>query len=239
MRLFPAADRGLKDIGWLQSRFVFSFSSYRDPLKAGFGLLRVFNDDLVQPKGGFGIHPHENMEIISIMLAGRMNHKDTMGYSTEVKPGGVQIMSAGSGLRHEEWNIGDKEVRFLQIWIEPKLQNIPPRYQRRHFDPGSLPIGWTRLVSPEAGQGHCWINQDAYIDMGRIEAGHHWSESARSEAHASFLYVVEGNLEATGADGSLETLGPEDGLGCWGEEPIALKALEPLRLLRVQVPINH
>src|SRR5450432_1703025 len=130
---FPASGRGTKDIGWLKSNFVFSFSDYYNPIASAFGTLVTFNDDIVEKGKGFGIHPHVNMEIISIMLQGKMNHKDTMGYSTEVEEGGVQIMSAGSGLKHEEYNIGEEEVSFLQIWIQPKLQNISPRYQQRSF----------------------------------------------------------------------------------------------------------
>ena len=105
--LFPAAERGLKDIGWLKSNFFFSFSDFADPTKSAFGTLVAFNDDFLQQGKGFGIHPHLNMEIISIMLKGKMNHKDTLGYSTTVEEGGVQIMSAGAGLRHEEYNIGE------------------------------------------------------------------------------------------------------------------------------------
>src|SRR5690349_8592308 len=130
---FLASERGRKDIGWLKSNFFFSFSDYCNPVKSAFGTLVAFNDDYLAVGKGFGIHPHVNMEIISIILQGKMNHKDTMNYSTTVEEGGVQIMSAGSGLRHEEYNIGEEEVNFLQIWIEPKLQNITPRYQQRSF----------------------------------------------------------------------------------------------------------
>ncbi len=132
-QLFPASQRGRKDIGWLKSNFIFSFSEYYNPAASAFGTLITFNDDIVEAGKGFGIHPHVNMEIISIMLKGKMNHKDSMGYNTEVEEGGVQIMSAGSGLKHEEYNIGEEEVNFLQIWIQPKLQNVSPRYQQRSF----------------------------------------------------------------------------------------------------------
>src|SRR5450432_4846775 len=131
--IFPATVRGKKNIGWLKSNFVFSFSNYYHPLKSAFGTLMAFNDDHMEPGKGFGIHPHINMEIISVLLKGKMNHKDTLGYSTVIEEGGVQIMSAGSGLKHEEYNIGEDEVNFLQIWILPKLQNIMPRYQQRSF----------------------------------------------------------------------------------------------------------
>lgn len=130
---FPASEKGLKNIGWLKSNFYFSFSDYYNPVKSAFGTLVAFNDDYVEAGKGFGIHPHVNMEIISILLKGKMNHIDTLGYSTIIEEGGVQIMSAGTGLRHEEYNIGEGDVNFLQIWIQPKQQNINPRYQQRSF----------------------------------------------------------------------------------------------------------
>jgi len=131
--LFPASGRGQKNSGWLRSSFYFSFSDYCNPSVSAFGTIFAFNDDYLKPGEGFGTHPHQNMEIISILLQGKMNHKDSMGYSTTIGPGGVQIMSAGEGLFHEEYNIGDEEVNFLQIWIQPKLQNVRPRYQQRSF----------------------------------------------------------------------------------------------------------
>ena len=132
-QVFLKSERGIKDIGWLKSNFYFSFSDYYNPSKSAFGTLVAFNDDFVEAGKGFGIHPHANMEIISVLLKGKMNHIDTLGYKTVIEEGGVQIMSAGSGLRHEEYNIGEEDVNFLQIWIEPKLQNITPRYQQRSF----------------------------------------------------------------------------------------------------------
>ncbi len=121
-QVFPKSERGIKDIGWLKSNFYFSFSDYYNPLKSAFGTLFAFNDDYVETGKGFGIHPHVNMEIISVLLKGKMNHIDSMGYSTTIEEGGVQIMSAGSGLRHEEYNIGKDDVNFLQIWILPSCK---------------------------------------------------------------------------------------------------------------------
>ncbi|MEO6149697.1 MAG: pirin family protein, partial [Mucilaginibacter sp.] len=163
---FPASARGTKDIGWLKSHFVFSFSDYYNPLASAFGTLVAFNDDIVQKGKGFGIHPHVNMEIISIMLQGSMNHKDSMGYSTTVEEGGVQVMSAGSGLKHEEYNIGEEDVNFLQIWIQPKLQNISPRYQQRSFPKANRKNQLKTVISGEEGLGHCWINQNARLSLG-------------------------------------------------------------------------
>ncbi|MFL5772724.1 MAG: pirin family protein, partial [Flavisolibacter sp.] len=158
---FPASTRGVKDAGWLKSNFTFSFSDFSDPSRSAFGTLVAFNDDFVNAGKGFGIHPHVNMEIISIMLSGSMNHKDTLGYTNVVHEDWVQIMSAGSGLRHEEYNVGDNDVNFLQIWIQPKLQNINPRYQFRNFPKDGRKNRLQTIVSSEEGQQHCWINQNA------------------------------------------------------------------------------
>ena len=170
--IFPAGERGLKDIGWLKSNFYFSFSDFYNPTKSAFGTLVAFNDDYLMQGKGFGIHPHINMEIISVMLAGKMNHKDSMGYSTEVDEAGVQIMSAGSGLRHEEYNIGDGDVNFLQIWIQPKQQNIIPRYQQRSFPLSKRLNQLKTIVSSEEGPEHCWINQNAKLSLGHFDQGH-------------------------------------------------------------------
>ncbi|HYK55888.1 MAG TPA: pirin family protein, partial [Flavisolibacter sp.] len=165
-QVFRKAERGLKNIGWLKSNFYFSFSDYYHPLKSAFGTLVAFNDDFVERGKGFGIHPHVNMEIISVLLKGRMNHIDSLGYSTTIEEGGVQIMSAGTGLRHEEYNIGEDEVNFLQIWIQPKQQNISPRYQQRSFPKDKRKNALTTIVSGEEGMEHCWINQNAKLSLG-------------------------------------------------------------------------
>jgi redox-sensitive bicupin YhaK (pirin superfamily) len=170
-QLYTPSERGTKDIGWLKSNFTFSFSNYYNPVRNSFGLLRAFNDDFVTPGNGFGLHPHANMEIISIMLQGSMNHIDSLGYKEVVTKDWVQIMSAGSGLRHEEHNVGTDEVNFLQIWIEPKVLTITPRYQRRHFPAEKRINQLVTAVSWEEGQSHCWINQNAKISLGYFEKG--------------------------------------------------------------------
>ena len=191
---FPAKERGTKDAGWLKSNFFFSFSDYYNPIKSAFGTLVAFNDDFLQPGKGFGIHPHVNMEIISVMLKGKMNHKDTMGYSTTVEEGGVQIMSAGSGLRHEEYNIGDDEVNFLQIWIQPKLQNITPRYQQRSFPKDKRRNQLVTIVSGEEGQGHCWINQNAKLLLGYFEEGQYIKYDFNPVNKCLFIFLIEGSI---------------------------------------------
>lgn len=229
-----ADERGRKDIGWLKSNFTFSFSSYANPQRNGFGLLRVFNDDFVQPANGFGIHPHTNMEIISVMLAGSMNHKDTLGYTEVVHKDWVQIMSAGTGLRHEEYNVGDEEVNFLQIWIEPKLQNIAPRYQRRQFPEAKRVNQLTTIVSNEEGQSHCWINQNAKLSLGFYNAPQTVEYRFNPLNKALFLFVISGSVTLND-----QTLNARDSIGVWETDHVSLECTADTRFLLIEAPINH
>ncbi|MDJ1502002.1 pirin family protein [Xanthocytophaga agilis] len=233
-KLIPAGERGLKKLDWLQSNFVFSFSSYYNPERSGFGLLRVFNDDYVTPGNGFGLHGHTNMEIISVMLAGKMNHKDSMGYSEVVEKDWVQIMSGGSGLRHEEYNEGEEEVNFLQIWIEPKLQNISPRYQRRYFPEEKRKNQLTTIVSNEEGQAHCWINQNAKLSLGYFDAGKNIDYTFNPLNKCLFVYAISGNL--TIGD---QTLNEKDSLEIWDTNSISIQTNIESRFLIIEVPVNH
>lgn len=227
-------ERGTKDIGWLISKFSFSFSSYYHPLKNGFGLLITLNDDIVKPGGGFGLHPHVNMEIISVLLQGKMNHKDTMGYSDVVEKDWVQIMSAGKGLKHEEYNVGDDDVNFLQIWIEPKLQNIEPRYQRRYFPKEQRLNKLTTVISNEEGQAHCWINQNAKLSLGYFEAGKKIEYSLNPLNKGVYIFVMEGSLLTAN-----ETIGKRDAIGFWETNKIEIETKEQSEFIVIEVPINH
>ena len=233
-RLTRAADRGLKDIGWLKSNFSLSFGPFPDPERTGFGLLRVFNDDVVQPGGGFGIHGHTNMEIISVMLAGSMNHKDTLGYTEVVHQDWVQIMSAGSGLRHEEHNVGDTDVNFLQIWIEPKLQNVGPRYQRRQFPEAQRANQLTTIVSNEEGQAHCWINQNAKLSLGYYTEAQTVNYQFKPLNKLLFLFVISGSATVAGQE-----VGPRDSLGIWETDNSSIETAADTRFLLIECPINH
>ena len=231
---FKASERGIKNIGWLVSNFTFSFSSYANPNRNGFGLLKVFNDDFVEAGKGFGLHPHQNMEIISVMLAGSMNHKDTLGYSDVVHKDWVQIMSAGSGLRHEEYNVGEEEVNFLQIWIEPKLQNINPRYQRRYFPEATRKNRLQVIVSNEEGTEHCWINQNAKLSLGYFEAGQQLDYHFNPTNKAVFIFNIDNALTVNGV-----ALQHRDGIGIWDTDTIHIHCTEESRFLIIEVPINH
>lgn len=230
---YPGSERGTKDIGWLRSQFSFSFSSYMQPQRNSFGLLQTFNDDVVQPGGGFGLHPHKNMEIISIMLQGKMNHKDSLGYSEVVEAGWVQIMSAGTGLRHEEWNVGEEEVKFLQIWIAPKLQNIDPRYQRRYFGPESRQNTLAKIVSSEEGTAHCWINQNARIFWGEFsQDGSHTLPLAAANG-CLFVFVLKGQAKLGG-----HTLGQRDAVGVWDAHEAEITYAAGTEMVVIEVPVN-
>jgi len=231
---YPAAERGTKDIGWLQSNFFFSFSDYYHPIKSAFGTLFAFNDDYVQPGKGFGIHPHINMEIISILLTGKMNHKDSMGYSTVIEPGGVQIMSAGSGLKHEEYNIGEDKVNFLQIWILPKLQNIIPRYQQRAFPKEKRRNQLKTIISYEEGLEHCWINQNSKLLLGYFDAGKNLDYSFNPVNKCLFIFLIEGSINING-----NNLPARDGLGIWDTDTINISCKAESQFLIIETPVNQ
>lgn len=233
-KFFAAGDRGSKDIGWLKSRFFLSFSDYYDPLNSAFGTLLAFNDDVLAAGKGFGIHPHVNMEIISILLQGRMNHKDSMNYSTVIEPGGVQIMSAGTGLHHEEYNIGNDEVQFLQIWIQPKLQNITPRYQTRQFNRADRHNRLVTIVSNEEGLGHCWINQNAKLCMGWFDKDQTYNYRFPTTNKCVFVFVISGELLVNHLK-----LGPKDGLGIWDTGVLEIQCLEECEILIIETVINQ
>lgn len=231
---FNGKERGKKDIGWLKSNFYFSFSDYYHPLKSAYGTLVAFNDDYVEPGKGFGIHPHINMEIISILLKGKMNHKDSMGYSTVIEAGGVQIMSAGSGLRHEEYNIGEEEVNFLQIWIQPKQQNIIPRYQQRSFPVDNRKNKLTTIISGEEGLKHCWINQNAKLMLGAFDKNEEVRHNMHRENMCAFVFVISGDIMVNRIP-----VFTRDALGIWDASHFEIVCREASEFLIIETPINQ
>lgn len=232
--VYKAMERGIKDIGWLRSNFNFSFSSYANPTRNAFGLLKVFNDDFVTPGKGFGLHAHQNMEIISVLLNGKMNHKDSMGYSDMVEKDWVQIMSAGSGLKHEEYNVGDDEVNFLQIWVEPKLQNINPRYQRRNFPKQKRVNKLQTIVSNEEGLEHCWINQNAKLSLGYFTEKTEITYTLNPTNKCVFIFIIEGRANICG-----DAINKRDAIGIWETDVIHLHIEQHTEFIVIEVPINH
>ena len=192
-------ERGFADHGWLKSYHTFSFADYFDPQHVEFGPLRVINEDRVQAGAGFGTHGHRDMEIVSYVLEGELAHEDSMGNGSTIRPGDVQRMSAGSGVRHSEFNpSSSKGVHFLQIWIQPSARNIEPSYEEKRFDPREKRGRLRLIVSPDAAEGSLLIHQDARSYAGLFDAG----ESADLKVAAGrkiYVHVARGTLTANGS----------------------------------------
>ncbi|MCI0449752.1 MAG: pirin family protein [Chlorobi bacterium] len=229
-----ANTRGFADHGWLKSSHTFSFAGYHNPERMRFGLLRVLNDDIVQPGKGFGTHPHDNMEIVSIPLSGSLAHKDSEGNEHIIKTGDVQIMSAGSGLYHSEYNASKNEpVNFLQIWVFPKLRNIKPRYDQKTFNFSERKKKLQTTVSPELNNGTLWINQDAYFSLGSFEAGTQNKYEIKRKGNGLYLFLIEGSIDV-----AEENLGKRDALGIEDIQSIEIKAVENSEILLIEVPMS-
>lgn len=233
-QVFPKSERGIKDIGWLKSNFYFSFSDYYNPTKSAFGTLITFNDDYVEPGKGFGIHPHANMEIISVLLKGKMNHIDSMGYKTVIEEGGVQIMSAGSGLLHEEYNIGEDDVNFLQIWIEPKLQNVTPRYQQRSFPKAKRVNQLKTIISGDEGLEHCWINQNARLSLGYFDTAQEVVYKLNPTNKCLFIFSIEGKIRVDGTD-----IQERDAIGVWETDTVPIHCDAGAYFIAIETVINQ
>ena len=229
----PAPERGHVDYGWLDSHHSFSFGNWHDREKVHFGALRVLNDDVVKGGNGFDSHPHENMEIISIPLKGTLAHKDSTGIEGILSTGDVQIMSAGSGISHSEYNASHFDpVNFLQIWIFPKHLNIKPRHDQKSFEPIGRSNRWQIVVSPRLADGGLFINQDARLALTRLDAGMTLDYNIAFSGHGTYLFVLSGSVEI--GDSTLST---RDGLGITGADSFTVRASLSSELLAIEVPM--
>ena len=193
--LHKAAERGHVNLGWLDSNHSFSFGHYYDPEKVHFGALRVLNDDIVNGGGGFGTHPHDNMEIVSIPIKGDLEHRDSTGREAVIRENDVQIMSAGTGIRHSEKNHSDGiPVNFLQIWILPKEKDIQPRYDQKTFKAEDRQNKLLTVVAPDAGSA-VWINQDAWFSLGNFEGGKKEVYPLHKLGNGAYVFVLEGSVK--------------------------------------------
>ncbi len=232
--LQKAADRGKADYGWLKANYYFSFSQYYHPQKIHFGLLRVLNDDTVLGNGGFPTHPHDNMEIVTIPLSGALEHKDSTGGHGIIRAGDVQIMSAGTGVQHSEFNASQEEpVNLFQIWIYPKQKNIAPRYDQRTFDASQRINQWQIVVSPNATDNALWINQDTRFALSQVEKGKSLQYHSSFTGNGVYLVVINGSVQVNDI-----TLEKRDALGISDTNSFTLTALEDAELLAVEVPMN-
>ncbi|MFN8751220.1 MAG: pirin family protein [Betaproteobacteria bacterium] len=213
-----AADRGHANHGWLDSRHTFSFADYYDPQEMGFGSLRVINEDRVAPAMGFGTHPHRDMEIISYVLAGALEHRDSLGTGSVIRPGDVQRMSAGTGVTHSEFNASRSEpVHFLQIWIEPAQRGVQPGYEQKHF-PHEEKRGRLRLVaSPDGAQGSVAIHQQAWVHALLLDGGERVAHPL-PPGNLAYVHVARGALVVNG-----QALGPGDGLKVTAEAELTFE----------------
>lgn len=203
-------ERGYNNLGWLKSYHSFSFGHFYDQQKMNFGLLRVLNDDFVENSMGFGMHGHDNMEIVSIPISGTLKHKDSMGTDAVIKTGDVQIMSAGTGIKHSEFNGSTTEpVKFLQIWVFPKERDIAPRYDQKTFSEGDTRNKFLTIVSPDENDNRSvWINQDAWFSLSSIEAGKELDYALKLKNNGTYLFVLEGSVNVAG-----EELSARDAIG--------------------------
>lgn len=225
--------RGTASQGWLHSRHTFSFAGYHNPERMGFGLLRVINDDIVEPSMGFGTHPHENMEIISIPLSGSLRHEDSLGNKHIIRYGEVQVMSAGSGITHSEYNNSENdEVNFLQIWVMPKKLGIPPRYDQREINIDNNINVFMPIVAPLGKEGIVNINQNAFFSIANIDADVTIEYKKTNKDSGVYFFLITGkiNIEET-------ALFKRDGVGITEEDEIKIFAQEKSRLLCMEVPM--
>lgn len=231
--IHKADSRGTADFGWLQSRHTFSFGQYYDPDRIRFGMLRVLNDDIVKGGAGFPTHPHDNMEIVSIPLKGALAHKDSTGTEQVIHTGEVQIMSAGSGLTHSEYNASKTEdVNFLQIWVFPKEKDITPRYAQRVFDSEERINKIQTVVSPN-GEQALWINQDAWFSLARVANANTITYKLNKLGNGVYVFVIEGQLVSGG-----ETLNKRDAMGISAIDELEITSKEDSEVLFIEVPMN-
>lgn len=227
-------ERGTADLGWLKSAHSFSFSNYFDPENMNFGHLRVLNDDQVAPQMGFGKHPHENMEIISIPLKGSLKHRDSMGNEGIIREGDVQVMSAGTGIEHSELNASQtEEVHFLQIWIIPNRQNVEPSYAQKEIDKDKLQNRFEKLVSPHSEADGLSIYQDAWLHLGHFKEKMTQEYLLNLKTNGVYIFVLEGQAQV----GSFH-LSKRDALGVWDCESVKIDCDKDSKILLIEVPMS-
>ena len=232
--IHKANDRGIQDHGWLKAAHSFSFAQYHDPSKMHFGLLRVLNDDIVAPGMGFGTHGHDNMEIVTIPLKGSLSHKDSLGSIGNISAGEVQMMSAGSGIEHSEFNgSSTEEVNLLQIWVFPKERNIQPRYDQQKYDLKTNNNSFVTLASSDKDAGMMWINQDASFNLGTFDKGTTTNYTLKYPGNGAYIFLIDGEI---GVDGSI--LDSRDAVGVYDTDRIDISIREDSKILVIEIPME-
>ena len=232
--LHKADTRGHANHGWLDTYHTFSFANYHNPDRMHFGVLRVLNDDTVAGGRGFGKHPHDNMEIITIPLEGDLKHEDSMGNSAIIKEGDVQVMSAGTGVYHSEYNANkEQEVKLLQIWLFPSKRNVTPRYDQISLEDIVKENEFYQVLSPNPEDQGVWIHQNAWFQMGNFDKGVTETYEIQSEGNGAYIFVIDGTIEVEGQE-----LNKRDGFGIWNTRKIRLTSASDSRVLLMDVPME-
>lgn len=233
--LHKAATRGDANHGWLHSKHTFSFAGYHDPERMNFGVLRVLNDDTVSKSRGFGAHPHRDMEIISIPLEGDLKHQDNMGNETVIRCGDIQVMSAGTGVMHSEYNNSPEHpVKFLQIWVMPNKQKVAPRYDQITLNPNDRKNKLQQVLSPNADDGGVWIHQNAWFHMANLDTDTQVTYDLKdSKNNGVYAFILKGNVSIDGT-----ALNERDGLGIWEVARLDIKADSDTEILLMEVPMG-
>lgn len=233
--LHKSNTRGVANHGWLKSNHSFSFANWYNPQRMGFGALRVLNDDWVQGGQGFGKHPHDNMEIVSIPLKGDLEHKDSMGTKAVIKQGDIQVMSAGTGIYHSEYNKNAKQpVEFLQIWVFPNKKDVTPRYDQITLYESKMKNQLYQILSPNKDDDGVWVHQNAWFHMGNLDKGFETTYELKSKESGVYAFVLEGNMKVEGQD-----LNRRDGFGIWDTDKITIKASSNSQILLMEVPMDE
>jgi redox-sensitive bicupin YhaK (pirin superfamily) len=231
--LHTSESRGLADHGWLVSRHTFSFANYHNPERMHFGVLRVLNDDYVAEGKGFGTHPHDNMEIISIPLSGDLQHRDSMGNIAVIKNGDVQVMSAGTGITHSEFNKNhDKAVKFLQIWVFPNKRNVTPRYDQLTLKKEERRNKLQQIVSPSPNDAGVWIHQNAWFYLSTLEQAQQVTHKLHTLENGAYIFVLSGQIKVNN-----QVLNTRDGYGIWNTDTLTFEATETAEFLVMEVPM--
>ena len=236
--LHKSETRGKANHGWLNSYHTFSFASYHNPERMHFGVIRVLNDDTVSAGMGFGTHPHDNMEIISIPLKGDLAHKDSMGNATIIHNGDIQVMSAGTGIQHSEYNNNkDQEVKFLQIWLFPNKKNVTPRYDQVSLKETDRHNTLQQILSPNPDDEGVWIHQDAWFHLGKFDQDFSINYAIKKSKNGVYIFVLKGSVSIDGV-----ALSERDGYGIWNTEKFEIKANtanSEVLLMEVPMEINN
>jgi len=232
--IHKANSRGHFDYGWLKTYHTFSFSNYYDPERVNFGMLRVLNDDEIEGGQGFGTHPHNDMEIVTIPLEGAVAHKDSTGGEGVIYPDEIQVMSAGTGILHSEFNhLNDGTTKLLQLWIFPDKKGHIPRYNQKFFDSEERKNKLQFIVTPEKKDDNLWLNQDAYLSLTDMEKDKSINYKVHTKGNGVYLFLIDGEISVAG-----ETLSKRDGIGIWEVDEFSLTAIKDSQILLIEIPMN-